>query len=517
MRNTLAVAAAAWLLMLSPPAGADWKTLGSGGKSDIYMAMSATEGTEIFFGGLKLDMSSGFPSMSSLLFWSPDGGATRMPILGNLPGGGFSAGITALHFKDSFRGWAAIDKTLYRTTDRGLEWAPATLPKGPRAIHFFDADKGVAAGSGGMIVRSEDGGQSWTEVPSGTEADLACFFWVDDKRGFAAGHRVEEVGGGFDEEEKTEIHEGVVLATTDGGRSWTLEEVTRGKYLCPLFFLPDAKTGWLAAAAPGDNEGQFVAHLLRSDDGGRGFEDLGVDTQVGELVFMMKMPVHASSFPAMYWANKERGHLGGHAYVTSTSSSGGGGGGKSTVFRIVDFITNDGGKTFVKTDLGQMSMSLGPGGGNTPPSDGQVLSGVMSSLNTGWMVGEKGQVWVYERSCTSARDCGPREACGDGGTCEIAKPGAGNGNDAGGGTGSGGSQDAAGTLPGTDRGPLPDGAYPTGGPAGGSGSGTMLGGGGGGSSGCAAGGGSSPTPPGLVLLLSWLGWAHFRRREPHLR
>lgn len=88
--------------------------------------------------------------------------------------------------------------------DAGLTWTPRAVPFGKGGQIQDLACAGpvcVAAGTGGGVVVSSDGGVSWTPQPSGTQAGLEAVVFADAKKGWAVG-------------------KGVLLATTDGGASW---------------------------------------------------------------------------------------------------------------------------------------------------------------------------------------------------------------------------------------------------------------------------------------------------------
>lgn len=80
------------------------------------------------------------------------------------------------------------------------------LSAAPHALLIAGASADAAiivVGERGTILRSEDNAQTWTAVPSGVESMLTgiCFA-PDTKVGWAVGH------------------DGVILATTDGGQTW---------------------------------------------------------------------------------------------------------------------------------------------------------------------------------------------------------------------------------------------------------------------------------------------------------
>jgi hypothetical protein len=80
-----------------------------------------------------------------------------------------------------------------------------------RAIRFWDRTAGIAVGDHGMILASQDGGQSWTPSRGAVECQLNDVIWYDALRVIA-------VGGGIDP--VTRISRGVVLVSSDAGQTW---------------------------------------------------------------------------------------------------------------------------------------------------------------------------------------------------------------------------------------------------------------------------------------------------------
>jgi photosystem II stability/assembly factor-like uncharacterized protein len=66
-------------------------------------------------------------------------------------------------------------------------------------------DRLIAVGERGVIVLSDDNGQSWRQVKVPVSVTLVAVQFVDDKHGWAVGHG------------------GTVLATADGGERWSLQ------------------------------------------------------------------------------------------------------------------------------------------------------------------------------------------------------------------------------------------------------------------------------------------------------
>jgi photosystem II stability/assembly factor-like uncharacterized protein len=63
----------------------------------------------------------------------------------------------------------------------------------------------VAVGQRGHVVHSDDAGVTWKQANVPVSSDLTAVFFVTDRKGWAVGH------------------DGVVLATSDGGLNWTLQ------------------------------------------------------------------------------------------------------------------------------------------------------------------------------------------------------------------------------------------------------------------------------------------------------
>lgn len=79
------------------------------------------------------------------------------------------AALTALHFIDAEQGWAVgHDATILKTTDGGRSWTLQNFePAREEPFHdvmFFDAQHGIAIGAYGLAYETSDGGESWGEL-----------------------------------------------------------------------------------------------------------------------------------------------------------------------------------------------------------------------------------------------------------------------------------------------------------------------------------------------------------------
>src|SRR5438045_9570817 len=94
--------------------------------------------------------------------------------------------------------------TIVRTTDGGNSWTiqVSGTTQNLWAVSFKDSNKGTAVGEGGTILGTTDGGANWVPQTSGTTLQLRGVSLSDANTGTAVGEG------------------GTTLRTTDGGNSW---------------------------------------------------------------------------------------------------------------------------------------------------------------------------------------------------------------------------------------------------------------------------------------------------------
>ncbi len=144
-------------------------------------------------------------------------------------------------FSDSLCGWVlALSATngnrsvlVAKTTDGGTTWSRNTLSTSDdlRSVKFLNVRLGWAVGDDEMIYATTDGGLSWMlqhQSENSSGAALSTVSFVDSMHGWAAGGS-ENIGG-------------VILQTTNGGRSWSRHVLSEWPIL-GLWFT-DPKNGW---------------------------------------------------------------------------------------------------------------------------------------------------------------------------------------------------------------------------------------------------------------------------------
>jgi photosystem II stability/assembly factor-like uncharacterized protein len=153
--------------------------------------------------------------------------------------------------------------------DQGATWRQAKVPTRAllTAVYFHDARLGWAVGHDETILRSEDGGETWTRthVAPDKEQPLLDVWFKDAESGFAFGAY------------------GTILASTDGGRSWALQPFDPRRLVArPQGTASKADDEYVdgdlasdshlnAVARAGDGKLYLAAeagHLFRSDDDG---------------------------------------------------------------------------------------------------------------------------------------------------------------------------------------------------------------------------------------------------------
>lgn len=114
---------------------------------------------------------------------------------------------------------------ILRTEDGGLSWSPmVTFPNEILlSLSFLNDSTGWASGSEGLIIHTENGGLDWLEQNSGTDISFRDISFIDEQTGWAAGSQYLSPG-----------HESKIFNTTDGGTSWSEQSV-----------LPDVEVVWM--------------------------------------------------------------------------------------------------------------------------------------------------------------------------------------------------------------------------------------------------------------------------------
>jgi photosystem II stability/assembly factor-like uncharacterized protein len=125
----------------------------------------------------------------------------------------------------------AVGMILY-TEDWGQSWARlgGEVDRALNSVAFIDPGTGVIVGEYGKILKTVDGGKTWTETTSSMEITLMAVSFRDSLNGVAVGL------------------DGLVLKTEDAGESWMVCETGISQHLFEILW--DGKQ-WLTVGADG--------------------------------------------------------------------------------------------------------------------------------------------------------------------------------------------------------------------------------------------------------------------------
>ena len=147
------------------------------------------------------------------------------------------------------------------STDDGVSWRQAEVPTRVllTAVHMHDERTGWAVGHDAVILRTVDGGESWTMVHEAPEEELPLLdVWFRDERtGFAVGAY------------------GYFLATEDGGKSWASRAIGEDDFhLNALVPVVERSPGSAGARSQRLYIAAEAGAVYRSDDGGAAWREL---------------------------------------------------------------------------------------------------------------------------------------------------------------------------------------------------------------------------------------------------
>ncbi len=175
-------------------AGVTWGMIGSGNPEMLISAASTLDGRKLFGSGT-----------GGRIWKSDDAGKNwRSRKLG------LRTYYGVCQFSSEIALVAGEGSSILRTRDGGESWRSVhedSLGQDLLAIHCEEGGLAIAVGFDGAMVKSVDSGRSWRPLPAATEAILGAVAFIDSLRGYATGSG------------------GTVLKTQDGGLHWTSQIV----------------------------------------------------------------------------------------------------------------------------------------------------------------------------------------------------------------------------------------------------------------------------------------------------
>ncbi|MGD8396834.1 MAG: YCF48-related protein [Candidatus Eiseniibacteriota bacterium] len=265
--------------------------------------------------------------------------------------------LAAVHFPGPLDGWVVGDAgTLLRTVDGGQSWSPVALTgQDLEDVSFLDASTGLIVGDNGLVFRTVNGGDTWTQVPSGTGINLEAVTFGSGGMAYIGGR------------------DGLILRSTDAGASWATAETGVDRYrnaaaMGPLRAWLVGDGGALRATTDGG--------LTWFDQPGAGGTDLGGISVISETEGW----VSGQNSTVLYTDN---------AGATWTSRSSGlavGVDGVSFVDPLEGWAAGNGGSVFHSTNGGLQWVA------EPTPTTAELNDVYFVDASRGWAVGDLGTI-----------------------------------------------------------------------------------------------------------------------------
>jgi|YNPNPStandDraft_1061719.scaffolds.fasta_scaffold45267_2 photosystem II stability/assembly factor-like uncharacterized protein len=170
--------------------------------------------------------------------------------------------LFSISFPTERDGWACGRfGTILRTSDGGATWTRQTSGTTftLSSIYFTDTQNGWAVGNGGTILHTRDGGLKWEPQQSPVEQFHMGVLFLTPEKGFIVSERTH------------------ILGTLDGGSTWSVVFQDEDYILKGLSFC-DAQNGWAV--------GEF-GYIYHTGDGGEHWEKQAgffeLDPETGDI------------------------------------------------------------------------------------------------------------------------------------------------------------------------------------------------------------------------------------------
>ena len=181
--------------------------------------------TEDFVGVDFISSTTGWVVGGQTLLGTTDGGRTWHQL------GEAAELIRSVHFVNATQGWGIAGGnaplvmhgvlipisggTVVVSNDGGRSWTNLKSPRDPQSVCFSDASHGWLAGASGIVYRSQNGGQAWTQVLQMARSEPGLNGWARVECAGPSGSWVQWAPGGA-----AAGHAPYVVYATVNGQSW---------------------------------------------------------------------------------------------------------------------------------------------------------------------------------------------------------------------------------------------------------------------------------------------------------
>jgi photosystem II stability/assembly factor-like uncharacterized protein len=134
-----------------------------------------------------------------------------------------------------------------------------TLPL--KNVHFINANTGVVVGNGGIILKTTNGGQNWTQsilTDGGINPNLFSVYYFDENTGIIGGHKIYK--------------------TLNGGINWTIVNILNSGDTARSFCLVSNLIGFCAQNSS--------TYILKTINGGNSWSEVGISDNYTDLTFV---------------------------------------------------------------------------------------------------------------------------------------------------------------------------------------------------------------------------------------
>ncbi len=158
---------------------------------------------------------------------------TEMPI-------GTSSHLYDVNFVAKDLGWVVgSEGTILKTTNGGNSWSiqQSNLNVQLFSIQFIDSLFGWICGEGGTLLKTTNGGITWVQKPSGVVENINSLYFLSASDGFAV---TGDWYNGYP-------YSGRILKTTNGGDTWSVALFDDAHGLIDIYF-SDKYNGWICGS-----------------------------------------------------------------------------------------------------------------------------------------------------------------------------------------------------------------------------------------------------------------------------
>lgn len=170
---------------------------------------------------------------------------------------------------------AGTTGTIMKFSNEKWQTIPVNTTSAIHAIDFYDDKNGLAVGTNDLILKTTDGGNTWTQIPSATGYLFYSLQYVDSQTIYLSGYKIETgapVKSAF-------------FKSTDGGNNWNLISEIPGYRITSFDFI-NSSLGF----ACGNKSGIF-----KTTDGGNNWQSVTMD-----YINVMFDQIKAASIDTVY-------------------------------------------------------------------------------------------------------------------------------------------------------------------------------------------------------------------------